>query len=57
MKVEVNPNSLFLLPEKEQCELSRETLAFLPKDKVIFVYGGNLGKPQGVDFLLDIILR
>jgi glycosyltransferase involved in cell wall biosynthesis len=54
-KVEVNPNSIFLLPVKEQFELSRETLAFLPKDKVIFVYGGNLGKPQGVDFLLDII--
>ena len=55
-KVEVNPNTIFILPEKDQLELSRETLAFLPKDKVIFVYGGNLGKPQGVDFLLDIII-
>jgi len=27
----------------------------LPKDKLIFVYGGNLGKAQGVDFLIDII--
>jgi len=27
----------------------------LPIDKVIFVYGGNLGKAQGVDFLIDII--
>ncbi len=27
----------------------------LPKDKIIFIYGGNLGKPQGVDFLLEII--
>ena len=26
----------------------------LPKDKTIFVYGGNLGKAQGVDFLIDI---
>jgi acetyltransferase-like isoleucine patch superfamily enzyme len=27
----------------------------LPMDKKIFVYGGNLGLAQGVDFLLDII--
>ncbi len=24
----------------------------IPADKVVFVYGGNLGKPQGVDFLM-----
>ena len=28
----------------------------LPIDKKIFVYGGNLGKPQGLDFLLETIL-
>lgn len=27
----------------------------LPKDKIIFIYGGNLGKAQGVDYLLEII--
>ena len=27
----------------------------LPTDKIIFVYGGNLGKAQGVDFLIDVI--
>lgn len=27
----------------------------LPTDKTIFIYGGNLGKPQGVDFLLSVI--
>lgn len=27
----------------------------LPKDKIIFVYGGNLGKSQGVEFLIDMI--
>lgn len=27
----------------------------LPKDKMIFIYGGNLGKAQGVDFLIEII--
>jgi len=55
MKVEVNPNSLYLLPDKHRLKLKRKILGFLPKNKVIFTYGGNLGKPQGVEFLLEII--
>lgn len=27
----------------------------LPQDKLLFVYGGNLGKPQGIDHLLSCI--
>lgn len=27
----------------------------LPPDKIILVYGGNLGKPQGVDFIIKCI--
>jgi len=27
----------------------------IPKDAVIFVYGGNLGRPQGIGFLLDVL--
>jgi len=27
----------------------------LPQDKVIFVYGGNFGKPQNVDFIIQIL--
>jgi len=27
----------------------------IPHDKTIFIYGGNLGKPQGVDFLIEIL--
>ena len=27
----------------------------LPSDKTLVVYGGNLGRPQGVEFLLEII--
>ncbi len=27
----------------------------IPQDKVVFVYGGNLGKPQGIPFLIDCI--
>lgn len=27
----------------------------LPKDKPIFVYGGNLGRPQGIDYLIECL--
>lgn len=27
----------------------------VPSDKTVFLYGGNLGKPQGLDFLLQVI--
>lgn len=27
----------------------------IPKDKFVFVYGGNLGKPQGIDFLIECL--
>jgi glycosyltransferase involved in cell wall biosynthesis len=56
-KVEVNPNtiepSVFnqSLEEKQAIKLKYK----LPINKKIFVYGGNLGKPQGIDFLLETI--
>lgn len=27
----------------------------IPEEKTIFIYGGNLGKPQGLDFFVDIM--
>lgn len=52
-KVEINPNSVYLRNTKIN---ENATDIKLPDNKIIFVYGGNLGKPQGLDFLLDIIL-
>ena len=52
-KVEVNPNSIYL--EKDFLHSTYNSIN-LPENKTIFVYGGNLGKPQGLDFLLDVIL-
>ena len=54
-KIEVNPNSMFLVPKSDKIETNLDSAVLLPAGKVIFVYGGNLGKPQGIDFLLDII--
>lgn len=55
--VEVNPNSIELvsceLPKNEK-ENTRIKYG-IPLNKLIFIYGGNLGKPQGVDFLLEVL--
>jgi len=56
-KVEVNPNSIYPIQtnlDTVSIEIIR-TKYKLPLDKKIFVYGGNLGKPQGIDFLLEVI--
>lgn len=56
-KVEVNPNTIQPISfiqtneEKNSIRLKYE----LPLDQKIFVYGGNLGVPQGLDFLLETI--
>lgn len=57
-KVEVNPNSLELIPAVSVDEPTKTAIRNarqIPHKKTIFVYGGNLGKPQGVDFLLQTI--
>ena len=56
-KLEINPNSIE--PKKRIITFGQKqnikTKYGLPLDKKIFVYGGNLGKPQGLDFLLKTI--
>jgi glycosyltransferase involved in cell wall biosynthesis len=55
--VEVCPNSIepidIDISEHEKKQI-REKYS-LPIDKTIFIYGGNLGKPQGIDFLIECI--
>jgi len=55
--VEVCPNSIEPvdadISEQEKKQI-REKYN-LPIDKTIFIYGGNLGKPQGIDFLIECI--
>lgn len=57
-KIEINPNSIcprFIGYSSAQKEKIRMKYV-IPLDKKIFIYGGNLGKPQGLDFLLETIL-
>lgn len=55
--IEVSPNSI----EPRSIEYTNEFKFIMrekygiPQNKIIFVYGGNLGKPQGIDFLLEVI--
>jgi glycosyltransferase involved in cell wall biosynthesis len=56
-KVEVNPNSIYLKETYISYHTESGLFSKLPKNKTIFLYGGNLGKPQGIDFLLDVILE
>lgn len=56
--IEVAPNSLELA---EQVSLSdKEKRAMrnkyqIPTDKPVFIFGGNLGKPQGIPFLIECL--
>lgn len=56
-KVEVCPNTItpkILKLSNEQKERIRKKYS-IPKDKKVLVYGGNLGKPQGIDYLIKCI--
>lgn len=55
--VEVCPNSIEpvdrSVTQKERREIRNKY--HIPLDKTVFVYGGNLGKPQGIDFMLKCL--
>lgn len=65
-RVEIAPNSIELRKEKsvqndsKEKDEDREKLLIrtkynLPNDLPIFIYGGNLGKPQGITFLIKCL--
>lgn len=66
--VEVAPNSIDLNdnlndnlePDQRRLKEKNERLYIrkkyeLPTDKPVFIYGGNLGKPQGIDYLIKCL--
>ena len=63
-RVEVAPNSIELIPKLSETEervkrrTERDYIRHkyqLPKDKPIIIYGGNLGKPQGIPYLIECL--
>ena len=58
-KIELAPNSYEMVERNENFNQDekrtiREKYG-LPIDKPIFIYGGNLGKPQGIPFLIECL--
>ena len=54
-KVEICPNSIKVIDksiDKKSRRQIREKYG-VPQDKTVFVYGGNLGKPQGIPFIIE----
>lgn len=63
-RVEVAPNSIELIPElSESDERAKRSTErgyirhkyHLPKDRPVIIYGGNLGKPQGIPYLIECL--
>ena len=56
-KVDLCPNSI----EPRDMTISQEERTAIrekyriPQDKKVFIYGGNLGKPQGIPFIIDCL--
>ena len=58
--VEVAPNNVTLARESGKAMAEDERKAILekyglPTDKPVFIYGGNLGVPQGIPFLIECL--
>lgn len=55
--VEVCPNSIepLTIEKTEQKIMEIRNKHNIPLDKTVFIYGGNLGKPQGIDFLIECL--
>lgn len=57
-KVKLFPNTISDKPllKLNKIQISNQRARFgLPNDKIIFMFGGNLGRPQGIDDLLNNI--
>ena len=52
-RVEINPNSRKLVRVERQPEIRKKY--GIPEDRIVLIYGGNFGKPQGVDFIVKCL--
>ncbi len=59
-KVELCPNCIDIPSEKPKFKKDSKAIREkynIPDDAVIFLYGGNFGKPQGINFLVKALKR
>ncbi|WP_431810298.1 glycosyltransferase family 4 protein [Lysinibacillus capsici] len=53
--IEICPNTITPSPPIKNDKNRIRKKYKIPTNKTVFIYGGNLGKPQGIDFLIDCI--
>lgn len=58
-KVEICPNCIEVVDKSidEQTRVNIRNKYGIPLDKKVFVYGGNLGKPQGIPFIIECLKK
>lgn len=56
-KVEIFANALEIQPQQEVDITTIRKAHGIPEDKLVFLFGGNLGKPQGIDFLITCLQK
>jgi glycosyltransferase involved in cell wall biosynthesis len=54
-KLEVNPNSIEVKEQSFGSRIEIYNKYKIPRDKIIFTFGGNLGMPQGIEYLKNNI--
>lgn len=54
-QVEINPNSIEIKNKYNDIDDNNNLKFSIPSNVLKFIYGGNLGKPQGVDFLIRVL--
>lgn len=56
-RVEICPNALELNDPMQIDTAAIKEKYHIPQDKLLFLFGGNLGKPQGIDFFMDCLRK
>lgn len=52
-RIEECPNSVKVREKKPKLSNSIRKLYNIPENSILFIFGGNLGKPQGISFLIE----
>lgn len=57
--VEVCPNSIDVVDKSVDAEMRKQIREKydIPLDRKVFIYGGNLGKPQGIPFMIECLRK
>lgn len=55
--IEVNPNSIMPIDVKPSDKASLRQKYEIPDRSILFLYGGNLGKPQDIDYIIECLYK